>query len=115
MVARRQGMMPVRDKSYKMFIAILAKELQVAYGCTEPASVAYASALASSHLPIRPEWISISCNSNIVKNVKSVVIPFTNGRRGIQAAAAAGIFFRFMGKFPAKFLAISPDLKYNNR
>ena len=84
-------MMPVRDKSYKMFIAILAKELQVAYGCTEPASVAYASALASSHLPIRPEWISISCNSNIVKNVKSVVIPFTNGRRGIQAAAAAGI------------------------
>ncbi len=91
MVAGRQGMMPVRDKSYKMFIAILAKELQVAYGCTEPASVAYASALASSHLPIRPEWISISCNSNIVKNVKSVVIPFTNGRRGIQAAAAAGI------------------------
>lgn len=33
----------------------------------------------------------MAASANIIKNVKSVVVPHTGGRRGIAAAAAAGI------------------------
>ena len=83
--------MTAKEGIYKKFIDILINELQVAYGCTEPASIAYSTALATSLLDGNPDCVSIYCSSNILKNVKSVVIPFTGGRRGIEAAAAAGI------------------------
>ena len=35
--------------------------------------------------------VEIEVSRNIIKNVKSVVVPHTGGMRGIQAAAAAGI------------------------
>lgn len=76
---------------YESYIAVLKSELLPAMGCTEPIAVAYASALARDTLGALPERVEISVSGNILKNVKSVVVPNTGGMRGIDAAAAAGI------------------------
>lgn len=60
-------------------------------GCTEPIAIAYCAAVARSTLGTIPEKVEIEVSGNIIKNVKSVVIPNTNGLKGIEAAAAAGI------------------------
>ena len=73
------------------YISVLKEELVPAMGCTEPISVAYASALAQSLLGEIPEKVEICVSANIIKNVKSVVVPNTGGLRGLPAAAAAGI------------------------
>ena len=73
------------------YIAILEEELIPAMGCTEPIALAYASALARKTLGSLPERAELSVSANIVKNVKSVIVPHTGSLRGIEAAAAAGI------------------------
>ena len=76
---------------YREFVRILEEELVPAMGCTEPIAVAYAAALARSVLGRCPEEILVRASANIIKNVKSVVVPNTGGLRGIAAAAAAGV------------------------
>ena len=60
-------------------------------GCTEPISVALAAAIAKRTLGSLPDRVFITVSGNILKNVKSVVVPNTGGLRGVTAAAAAGI------------------------
>jgi L-cysteine desulfidase len=60
-------------------------------GCTEPIAVAYAAARAAAVPGGLPDRVRIEASDNIVKNVKSVMVPNTGGLRGISAAAAAGI------------------------
>lgn len=76
---------------YNSYVNILREELVPAMGCTEPIAVAYAAALARKALGCIPEKVEIRVSANIIKNVKSVVVPHTGGLRGIAAAAAAGI------------------------
>ena len=76
---------------YREYVAILKEELQPAMGCTEPIAVAYCAALARQTLGALPETVEVLASANIIKNVKSVIVPNTNGMRGIAAAAAAGI------------------------
>ena len=76
---------------YDAYVRILEEELVPAMGCTEPIAVAYAAALARQALGVRPEQARVRASANIIKNVKSVVVPNTGGLRGIGAAAAAGI------------------------
>lgn len=76
---------------YLNYLKILEEELLPAMGCTEPIAVAYASALARDALNDTPVKAKISVSGNILKNVKSVVVPNTGGLRGIAAAVAAGI------------------------
>ena len=76
---------------YNTYLAILKEELVPAMGCTEPIAVAYAAALAARALGCPAEQAEVAASANIIKNVKSVVVPHTGGRRGIAAAAAAGI------------------------
>ena len=76
---------------YNSYVNILREELIPAMGCTEPIAVAYAAALARKTLGCLPEKIDIRVSANIIKNVKSVVVPHTGGLRGIAAAASAGI------------------------
>ena len=73
------------------YISILEEELIPAMGCTEPIALAYAAALARKTLGCLPERVRLSVSANIVKNVKSVIVPHTGNLRGIEAAAAAGI------------------------
>ena len=70
---------------------ILKEELCAAMGCTEPISIAFAAAKAREVLGSLPDRVSIEVSGNILKNVKSVVVPNTNGLRGIPAAVAIGI------------------------
>lgn len=78
------------DPRYDAYTKILWNELRVAMGCTEPIAVAYACAVARRTLGNVPERIKLSVSGNIIKNVKSVVVPNTGGKRGLEAAAAAG-------------------------
>lgn len=75
---------------YKACVKILEEELVPAMGCTEPIALAYASALARRELGCLPQMVTVAVSANIIKNVKSVVVPHTGGLRGIQAAVAAG-------------------------
>ena len=79
------------QKLYQAYIDILREELLPAMGCTEPIAVAYAAAVAARELKAMPEAVEIRVSGNIIKNVKSVVVPNTGGLRGLGAAAAAGI------------------------
>ena len=83
--------MTITDKQHEFYLDILHKELVPATGCTEPISLAYAAARAREVLGKRPGRVEIEASSNIIKNVKSVVVPNTGNLRGIEAAAAAGI------------------------
>ena len=74
---------------YNTYVQILKDELRPAMGCTEPISIAYAAAEAKKILGDIPDKVEIEVSRNIIKNVKSVVVPHTGGMRGIQAAAAA--------------------------
>ena len=76
---------------YRKYLDILEKELVPAMGCTEPIAVAYCAAIAKKTLGMLPESVEIEASGNIIKNVKSVVVPNTDGRRGVEAAAAVGI------------------------
>ena len=76
---------------YDAYVQILKQELVPAMGCTEPIAIAYAAALAKAELGEDVRKIDIKVSGNIIKNVKSVVVPNTGGMRGISVAAAAGI------------------------
>ena len=76
---------------YSAYVKILEEELVPAMGCTEPIAVAYAAALARKALGEMPHSVEVHVSANIIKNVKSVVVPHTGGLRGIGAAVAAGI------------------------
>ena len=80
-----------QDARYAAYTKILYDELKVAMGCTEPIAVAYACALARKTLGALPERVVLGVSGNIIKNVKSVVVPNTGGKRGLEAAAAAGV------------------------
>ena len=73
------------------FCTILREELQLATGCTEPIAVAYCAARLRQVLGERPQRILAEVSGNILKNVKSVVVPNTGGRRGLPAAIAVGV------------------------
>lgn len=75
------------------YLDILREELVPAMGCTEPIAIAYAAALALDTLGAMPERTVLTVSGNIVKNVKSVVVPNTGGRKGMRSAVAAGLCF----------------------
>ena len=78
-------------KTYQTYVEILRRELICAMGCTEPIAVAYCAAKARAALGALPDRIEVGASGNIIKNVKSVVVPNTNGGRGIAVAAAIGV------------------------
>ena len=79
------------DPRYEACIRVLEEELLPAMGCTEPIAIAYAAAVAREALGALPEHVVIEASGNVIKNVKSVIVPHTGHLKGIPAAAAAGI------------------------
>lgn len=73
------------------YLRILEEELVPALGCTEPIAIAYAAAKARDFLGAFPISVNVFCSGNIIKNVRSVVVPNTGGQRGIEVSALAGI------------------------
>ena len=76
--------------TYQTYVEILNRELVCAMGCTEPIAIAYCAAAARRALGCLPTHIAVAASGNIIKNVKSVIVPNTGGLRGIAAAAAIG-------------------------
>lgn len=72
-------------------IEILKEELIPAMGCTEPIAIAYCAAKLKEVLGAVPEKVLAQVSGNILKNVKSVVVPNTGGMKGIKTAIAAGV------------------------
>ena len=81
----------LNERKTEAYCAILVEELLLATGCTEPIAVAYCAAKLREVLGGKPEKVLAEVSGNILKNVKSVVVPNTGGRRGIDAAIAVGI------------------------
>lgn len=98
--------MELTDFDCSSFIAILEEELVPALGCTEPISIAYAGAHARALLGKIPEKVCIKSSGNIIKNVKSVIVPNSGNMKGIPAAAAIGI----IGGNPNKGLEVLADI-----
>ena len=63
------------DLLYQKYLDILAEELRPAMGCTEPIALAYAGAKARQLLGALPDRVDIGVSGNIIKNVKSVIVP----------------------------------------
>jgi len=98
--------MKPHDITYNTYIEILKEELVPAMGCTEPIAIAYCAAKARDVLGCMPDSVTLYVSGNIVKNVKSVIVPNTNGLKGIEAAAAAGI----VGGKAEKILEVIADV-----
>ena len=81
----------MKPETMNAYVAILEEELVLATGCTEPIAIAYAAAKLRDTLGGAPERIRAEVSGNILKNVKSVVVPGTGGMKGIAAAIAAGV------------------------
>ena len=79
------------DPLYRQYLNILEEELRPAMGCTEPIALAYAGAKARQLLGCLPETVDVAVSGNIIKNVKSVIVPNTGGLHGIGPAVCAGI------------------------
>lgn len=94
------------DLRYHQYVEILKQELMPAMGCTEPIAVAYCGAIARRTLGAVPNRVEIQVSGNIIKNVKSVIVPNTGGMKGIPAAAAAGI----VAGDPEKALEVISDV-----
>lgn len=82
-----------QQKIYDAYCNILNKELLTALGCTEPIAIAYAGAKARQVLGAMPDALLVEGSGNIIKNTKSVVVPNTNGQKGIDTAISAGVLF----------------------
>lgn len=83
--------MGLTREKYETYLQILKEELVPAFGCTEPIAIAYCAAKAREILGNEPSEVVVEASSNIIKNVKSVLVPNTGQLKGISAAAAAGI------------------------
>lgn len=79
------------NNTYDLFVEILKKELVPAMGCTEPIAIAYCAAKAAEVLGEFPEKIIVSSSGNMVKNVKGVTVPNSDGLKGIDVAAVLGV------------------------
>lgn len=83
--------MKFNKEKYDNYVKILQEELVPAMGCTEPIAIAYCASLVRKTLGNIPSKIIIKVSGNIIKNVKSVIVPHTNGMYGIDSAACIGL------------------------
>ena len=81
----------LQNEKIQAYVKVLHDELVPATGCTEPIAIAYGAALLRKTLGETPESVLAEVSGNILKNVKSVVVPNTGGLKGIRAAISAGI------------------------
>ena len=96
------------DSLYSIYVQILKEELVMAMGCTEPIAISYACAKATQVLDHLPDRIVVKASGSIIKNVKSVIVPHTNGLKGIEVAAAAGALY---GDADAKLEVLSRETR----
>jgi L-cysteine desulfidase len=99
------------DIRYQTYVQILKEELVPAMGCTEPIALAYCAAKAREVLGALPDRCEVEASGNIIKNVKSVIVPNTGGLKGIAAAVAAGVVAGNAGKILEVISDVTPEQK----
>ncbi|WP_312455394.1 serine dehydratase subunit alpha family protein [Pseudescherichia sp.] len=77
------------NPEWDRFIQIVRQEVKPALGCTEPVSLALASATAAAQLSGKVERIECFVSPNLLKNGMGVTVPGT-GMVGLPIAAALG-------------------------
>ncbi len=82
--------MRLTQEETQRYLEVLRAELIPATGCTEPIAIAYAAARARRLLGEEPVSAHVEASGNIIKNVKSVIVPNTDGMKGIEVACIAG-------------------------
>jgi L-cysteine desulfidase len=84
----------ISQKTTEKVLKILNEEVVPAQGCTEPIAIAYVAAKAREVLGCdKVEKITIKVSGNMIKNVKSVVVPNSGGLTGIEVAAVMGFLY----------------------
>ena len=95
---------------YQQYLSLLRQELIPAMGCTEPIALAYCAAAtwdaAGGGGPELADRVEVTVSGNIIKNVKSVIVPNTGGLRGIETAVAAGLV---SGRREKRLEALEPE------
>ncbi len=81
----------MKQEIYDTYVQILKEELVPAMGCTEPIALAYCASRCKDVLDDEIVSVDIYVSGNIIKNVKSVIVPNTDGLKGIEASVVAGI------------------------
>lgn len=99
------------EKVSSDFLSILKEELIPAMGCTEPIALAFASARAREVLGTLPDGITAYCSGNIIKNVRCVAIPNSEGLIGIEPACALGAFGGDARRLMEVLEAVTPDTR----
>ena len=99
------------DFLYQQYVNILKEELRPAMGCTEPIALAYAAAKARQILGCIPDKVRLFVSGNIIKNVKSVVVPNIGGLHGLAAAVCAGIVAGDADKELQVISSVAPELQ----
>lgn len=72
------------------YLELIEKEIRPAFGCTEPIALAFTAAKAVEVLGEFPENIQVNCSGNMIKNAKSVTIPNSEGKVGIEYSVILG-------------------------
>ena len=99
----------LHDTTIRAYTEILKEELLSAMGCTEPIAIAYAAAILRDALGQEPTAIRAGFNGNIIKNIKSVIVPATGGMKGAPVAISAGIIANAYRKKLEVLCALTED------
>ena len=99
----------LHDTTIRAYTEILKEELLAAMGCTEPIAIAYAASILRDALGQEPTTIRAGFNGNIIKNIKSVIVPATGGMKGASVAIAAGIIANAYRKQLEVLCALTED------
>ena len=110
----RKNLPALEASSNDLIDQVLSLEVQPAWGCTEPSSVALATCLALSLLRERHpaidasaiESVRLELSASVFKNGLAVGIPYTGGMKGLRIAAALGLLV----KDPSLQLGILKDV-----
>ncbi len=87
-------MMQFSQQTIDDILNILHEEVVPAQGCTEPIALAFTAAKAREVMPLETiDRVVIRVSGNIIKNVKSVVVPNSGGMIGIEVSAIMGLLF----------------------
>ena len=77
-------------KNEALYFQVLKEELKIAMGCTEPIAIAFASAKVASLLGGVPDSFEVKASGGLIKNIRCVAVPNTDGLIGLEASVIAG-------------------------
>ncbi|WP_456391517.1 L-cysteine desulfidase family protein [Nitratifractor sp.] len=103
--------MPLDPPIVEKALEILHEEVVPAQGCTEPIAIAFVAAKAREFLPPNEtiQKMVVRVSGNIIKNVKSVVVPGSGGMVGIEVAAVMGLLYGDASRDLMVISGIKPD------